>query len=173
MSKSKQIAEKLFQITKDEYGEKYRDHLIEQYKLYVEMADRISSRRQTAHSFFISLNTAIIALISYVKMNGSDATSFYCLIAFSGMVLAFMWYRLIRSYRDLNSAKFEVVHEIEARLPISPYDAEWEAVGRGMKPKLYLPFSHIEIYVPWIFFIIHFVVFLMCMLGPVVCNLKA
>jgi hypothetical protein len=40
-----------------------------------------------------------------------------------------MWYRLVRSYKDLNSAKFKVIHEIEKSLPISPYDAEWEAVG--------------------------------------------
>ena len=30
-------------------------HFLEQYKLYVEMADRISNRRQTANSFFCQL----------------------------------------------------------------------------------------------------------------------
>jgi hypothetical protein len=29
-----------------EYGEHYQDHLLEQYKLYVQMADKISERRQ-------------------------------------------------------------------------------------------------------------------------------
>ena len=40
----------------EKYGEKYKEHLLEQYKLYVEMADRISGRRQTANSFFLSIN---------------------------------------------------------------------------------------------------------------------
>jgi hypothetical protein len=69
-----------------------------------------------------------------------------------------MWYRLVRAYKDLNSAKFKVVHEIEAQLPLAPYDAEWEAVGRGKAPKLYLPFTHVEIYTPLVFFAIHLVV---------------
>ena len=71
-----------------------------------------------------------------------------------------MWYRLVRSYRDLNSAKFTVIHEIEKKLPISPYDAEWEAVGRGSNSRLYLPFTHVEIFIPWVFLVLHFVVFL-------------
>ena len=31
----------------DDYGPKFRDHLLEQYKIYTEMADRISQRRAT------------------------------------------------------------------------------------------------------------------------------
>jgi hypothetical protein len=33
-------------------SDQLRGHLLEQYKLYLEMADRISSRRQSANSFF-------------------------------------------------------------------------------------------------------------------------
>ena len=44
-------------------SEQLRGHLLEQYKLYLEMADRISSRRQSANSFFLSLNTALVALV--------------------------------------------------------------------------------------------------------------
>lgn len=162
MNSSQKITDKLFQVVKDEYGDKYPDHLIEQYKIYLEMADRISSRRQSANSFFVTLNTTIIALVSYVNFGDKRATEFYWLISIAGMTISYMWYRLIRSYKDLNSAKFKVVHEIEAKLPISPYDAEWEAVEKGENPKLYLPFTHIEIYIPWVFFAVHSFVFLRC-----------
>ena len=40
----------------------------------------------------------------------------------------------------------------------SPYDAEWEAVGRGKRADLYLPFTHIEAAVPWIFLVLHVLV---------------
>src|SRR2546426_1964670 len=40
---------------------------LEQYKLYVEMADRISARRQTANEFFLSVNTVIVALLGYLR----------------------------------------------------------------------------------------------------------
>lgn len=170
MSNSQNISDKLFRISKEEYGEKHPDHLIEQYKTYLEMADRISSRRQSANSFFVTLNAAIIALVGYVNFEDEKATAFYWLISIAGVTLSYMWYRLIRSYKDLNSAKFKVIYEIEAKLPISPYAAEWEAVGRGKNPKLYLPFTHIEIYIPWVFFTIHSFVFLMCL--PWSCLLK-
>ncbi|KKL90219.1 hypothetical protein LCGC14_1906870 [marine sediment metagenome] len=143
-----------------DYGEHYKPHLLEQYKLYVEMADRISARRQTANSFFLSVNTAIIALVGYINFGSKTKASFYWLVSLAGMLLCFIWYRLVRSYKDLNSAKFKVVNEIEKELPIAPYDREWEKVGRGKDPKLYLPFTHIEIFVPWVFFAIHVVVFL-------------
>lgn len=163
MSSSQNITEKLFPASKEEYGDKFSDHLIEQYKVYLEMADRISARRQTANSFFVTLNTAIVALVGYVNFGDKKAVAFYWLISVAGMTLSYMWYRLIRSYKDLNSAKFKVVHEIETKLPIAPYDAEWEAVERGENPKLYLPFTHIEIYIPWVFFAVHSFVLLRCL----------
>lgn len=142
---------------KEEYGGNYADHLLDMYKMYVEMADRISARRHSANSFFLSINTAIVALVGYVRL-GSESSkpeSFYSLIAVAGIILCYLWYRLIRSYKDLNSGKFKVIHEIEAKLPLRLFDAEWQAVGRGKRPDLYLPFTIVELRVPWVFAFIH------------------
>jgi len=87
--------------------------------------------------------------------------SFYGLISIAGMLICYSWYRLIRSYKDLNSGKFKVVHEIEKLLPISPFDDEWEILGRGKDKTKYLPFTKIEMWVPWIFFTLHAIIFLM------------
>ena len=136
--------------------------ILEQYKLYVEMADRISARRLAANSFFLSINTAILAIVGYIKSacGQSLVTQDYWLIAFAGIFISYSWHTHIRSYRDLNSAKFDVVHEIEKLLPLKPYYAEWEAVGRGKNPELYKPVSHIEMGIPWVFSILNTVVFL-------------
>lgn len=67
------------------------------------------------------------------------------------MTISLAWSRTIQSYRDLNTAKFQIVHEIEQLLPIRPYDAEWSLVKRGTDEKLYLPVSHLETKVPWVF----------------------
>ena len=141
--------------TQEEYGQEYKSHLLEQYKLFVEMADRISARRQSANSFFLSVNTMIIALVGYINFGSQPISSYYWLVSLAGMVLCFLWYRLIKSYKDLNSVKFAVIHEMEAELPVSPYDLEWKKVQGGTNKKLYLPFTHIEQYIPWVFFIIH------------------
>ncbi|WP_052692106.1 RipA family octameric membrane protein [Teredinibacter purpureus] len=133
----------------------YQAHMLEQYKLYQSSAEKISDRRQTANSFFVTINTALVSLISYLNFGGETPSEYYWLVSLAGIAISYMWYRLVRSYKDLNSAKFKVIHEIEKSLPVSPYDAEWEAVGRGEKPELYLPFTHIEIFVPWVFIALH------------------
>ena len=151
--------------SQEDYGENYKAHLLEQYKLYVEMADRVSARRQNANSFFLSVNTAIIALVSYVNFGSKTTINFYWFTSLTGIVLCFIWYRLVRSYKDLNSAKFKVVHELEKELPVAPYDLEWEKVGKGKNPKLYLPFTHIERFIPWVFLMFHVLVFVRSISG--------
>jgi hypothetical protein len=113
-------------------NEKWYSHLLDQYKLYVEMADRISQRRTTANSYFLSVNSAILAFVGY--LTSKNSTDNLWLLSIAGITLSVLWHSIITSYRDLNSAKWAVVHEIEKRLPISPYDAEWEAVERGKIP---------------------------------------
>ena len=140
-----------------EYAGDYAAHLLEQYKLYVEMADRISHRRQTANTFFLTVNTALVALLDVAFRGESDLAqlAWYPLVSFAGVVLAFTWYRLIHSYRDLNTVKFRLVRQIERRLPIRPYEAEWQALGQGEESRLYLPFTSIETKVPWVFMLLY------------------
>ena len=157
MSNSDPFNGKLFtdSLSESAYGtnEKYQAHLLDQYKLYVEMADRVSARRQSANSYFLSVNTALLGFIGYSAIK--DTGEYMWLLAIAGLALSYLWYRLIRSYRDLNSAKFKVIHAIEKRLPLSLYDAEWEAMECGKNPKLYKPATHIEIGVPWVFLALH------------------
>jgi hypothetical protein len=140
-------------ISAEAYGPKYRDHLLEQYTLYVEMADRISARRQETNTFFLSINTALIAFLGIVVRGEPDEVplAWVTVVSLAGAALCFAWYRLVTSYRGLNTGKFAVIHAIEVRLPLSPYAAEWEAVGEGKDPKRYRPFTHVEASVPWIF----------------------
>lgn len=130
-------------------NDKWHSHLLDQYKLYVEMADRLSQRRTSANSYFLSINSAILAFAGYLTSKGS--AEYLWLLAIAGVLLCALWRNVITSYRNLNTAKWEVVQQIEERLPISPYAAEWEAVEHGKNPKLYRPLSHIEGIVPWVF----------------------
>lgn len=138
-------------------NDKWHAHLLDQYKLYVEMADRISQRRAAANTYFLSINSAILAFVGYLTTK--DTPEYLWLIAISGCMLTLFWHSTIISYRNLNTAKWLVVQDIEKRLPISPYSAEWDAVQRGKNPKLYRPISHIESWVPGVFFLLHVIVF--------------
>ncbi len=132
--------------------------IFEIYKLYVEMADRISQRRQTANSFFLSVTTALLGLSGY--LHAATEPSHYAplgILSFAGLIISYMWHRAIRSYKELNDAKFKVIHEMEKSLPFQPYEKEWRALGFGTDKNVYLPFTGIEKWVPWIFAFIFFI----------------
>jgi hypothetical protein len=142
----------LFAKTEKSYGASYKEHCLEIYKMYVERADAISSRRESANTFFLSVNTVLIGLVGYLDTSQECAK---LAIGVAGILLCYFWYRLLLSYKGLNTAKFQVIHEIEKKLALSPYDAEWEFLGRGKNSDCYKPFTHIEIWVPRIFLYLH------------------
>lgn len=138
-------------MNKEEYGERFPEHILEQYKLYVEMADRVSSRRAQTNRFYISLLSILLALLSIVAGVGAF-TEFLNMtmlaIASLGIVLCALWWVNIRSYRQLNSGKFQVIHEMEKQLPIAAYDKEWEILGRGKQVGRYLKLTQVEQWIP-------------------------
>jgi hypothetical protein len=150
----------LLGLSKEVYGSEYNSHLLAQYELYVEMADRVSERRQAANTYFLTINTALVAMlgIAWSSAIGVLMSTWFIVVGVGGMILCYSWYRLLRSYRDLNSGKFKVIHAIESCLPLRPYDAEWARLGRGRDSKLYLPFTGIETKVPWVFFFLYMVI---------------
>ncbi|MEU0092622.1 hypothetical protein [Kribbella sp. NPDC006257] len=127
--------------------------LIEQYKLYVEMADRISTRRGIANGFFLTLNTLIFTAAGFFWQKPADARAGLVLfpwLVLTGQCLA--WFLIIRSYRQLNTAKYVVIGALEERLPASPYwRAEWAALGVGRDQARYWPLSTIEQWIPMFF----------------------
>src|SRR5262245_3886555 len=100
-------------VPESAYGPDYRAHLLEQYKLYVQMADEISKRRDTANTFFLTLNTATIAFLGSIRALTGLHPAWFIAIAMGGVTISLVWKRTIQSYRDLNTAKFLIVHEIE------------------------------------------------------------
>ena len=139
-------------MNKEEYGERFSEHMLEQYKLYVEMADRVSSRRAQANRFYISLLSILLALLSIVASIGAFSeilNKILLAIAILGIILCALWWVNIRSYRHLNSGKFKVIHEMEKELPIAAYDKEWEILGRGKQAGSYLQLTRVEQWVPF------------------------
>ena len=126
---------------------------MDQYKIYVEMADRISVRRGLANTFFLTLNAAIFTVVGVFWKDRPHAPSALIVVPFVvalGLCLAWFW--LVRSYRQLNSGKFAVIGAFERQLPASPYwAAEWKALGEGRSKAVYWPLTHLEQWVPLLF----------------------
>jgi hypothetical protein len=69
-----------------------------------------------------------LAFVGYTLTN-KQPTSFLWIIGLAGVILSVLWFYIVTSYRDLNTAKFKILHLVEKRLPPSLYDAEWKLMG--------------------------------------------
>lgn len=143
----------LFSKNEKDYGNDYKEHLFEQYKLYVESVEKTSDRRQHANNYFITINTALISLIglSFQIKFFENLAGIKSVLALLGIIICIVFWFLIRSYKQLNTGKFAVIHEIEKHLPLALYKYEWEVLGEGKDDKKYYPFSHVELLIPWVF----------------------
>jgi nitrate/nitrite transporter NarK len=141
--------------------DKVTGQYLELYKLAVEMADRVSARRATANAFFLTINTALLA---FTSSNLDDAL---WLMALAGIALSATWTVLLKSYRDLNAAKYQVIIEMEHNLDAKVFDDEWKRLKekrtQGWLGR-YAEFGAVERFVPLIFAALYAAVFLLEML---------
>ncbi len=147
---------------------KFHDHLLEQYKLYVQAACDISRLRYSSNNIFLTIHSLITTGIFLTLKN--DYTTVpnvwrYPILA-GGIMLCFIWIKMIRHYSLLNGAKFKVIHEMEKELPASCYDDEWEKLGRGKDKSKYEPLTRIEKSIPAIFGIIYFSMLILNIFAP-------
>lgn len=161
------IPKRLFVAESAKYGDKYIEHLLEQYKIYLNAAEKISDRRQKTNEFFLALNTGLVSLLGFIatKTSTSDIAVLLLFASVAGGITCYLWYRIVCSYKGLNDGKYKIIHAIEERLPLALYDTEWEVLGRGKNKELYWPFTHIELWVPRIFIAIYAVLFLSTFCG--------
>lgn len=107
-------------------SESARDPIVfEQYKLAVEMADRTSARRSAANSFYVTVQGALVATLGFLSgLEGVPpwALAAVCLV---GCMTSVAWFLLLRSYRDLNAAKYTVICRVEEQLPLRLFGDEW------------------------------------------------
>lgn len=158
---------KLFRADEKDYGQQYKDHLFSQYQLFIESAEKISDRRQNANNYFITINTVLISFLGVLFQSKllEDISWVKSLVSFVGIVICVIFWFLLRSYKQINTGKFKVIHEIEQKLPLGLYDYEWKVLEEGKNKKVYYPFSHVEMIIPWVFgaiYVVLGVLFLKC-----------
>ncbi|WP_448140263.1 RipA family octameric membrane protein [Sphingopyxis fribergensis] len=131
-----------------------REERLEIYKMLVEMADRVSQRRQAANNFYLSVNTALVGGSAYLKTKGLGTPTFL-IVVLAGLMICLLWYQNIQSYKTLNDAKFKVINDVETRLVEQPFHAEWRVLDPDDDGERHKPFHKVERVVPWIFGIVY------------------
>lgn len=155
--------------------------VVELYKLAVEMADRVSARRSVANAFFLSIQTAFLGAVGVTIADTHREPGWLDpVITLAGFAISAAWWLQLRSYRDLNAAKFQVINQVEARLPVRIFTEEWallrpaaapadppaqEAGPPSLKGHHYTELGASERTIPWIFAALHAMLLLGRMLG--------
>lgn len=147
--------DELFKKAPDELSADEAKSVIEVYKMLVDMADKVSQRRQNANNFYLSVNTALIGASAYISSLSQKTPAHVLAISVAGALVCLLWMRNIQSYKDLNAGKFSVIQAIEKRLPVAPFTAEWTYLERGLNAKKYRPFHSVEVLVPVVFITVH------------------
>jgi hypothetical protein len=139
--------------------------IFESYKLAVEMADRVSARRASANTFFFSIQAGLAVALGAFAVNTGTPQSpepdrfVLVLAALGGAVIAASWWMLLRSYRDLNKAKFAVINKIEQdHLAICLFTDEWEELKKDPVKKWrprYAEQGAVERIVPVVFLLLY------------------
>ena len=135
--------------------------LLEQYKIFVGTSEALVLRRQNVNTFFLSVNSILLAgegLLLREEDLSLLASAATVGLAVGGVMLCFVWRRLINSFQQLSTGKFAVIHAMEERLPARMFTAEWKVLGSGKMPTVYRPFTKVESATPRVFTAVQLVV---------------
>jgi hypothetical protein len=109
-------------LIKKDYGPDFQKHLLEQYKLFVGTSLDVTSKRLEANKFHLTLNSVIVGFSGALIVLNQHAA--HILLSLVGMVIAVVWRKSIIAYKELNKAKFIVIHQLEAYLPACLFKCE-------------------------------------------------
>ncbi len=135
----------LFLNDENKYGDEYKAHFFEQYKMFVETTNHVNHSRSSMNTFYISCNTLWIGITTaFCRANQFLFLSFSIL----GLAISVSWFLQLKVYRNNNREKYNIIHDIEKYLPIALY-TKWDATVR--KQKLIHSTSKFESIIPVIF----------------------
>ena len=172
---------KLQSRTPEEYGDKYQDHLLEQYKLFVGTSQQVSERRQNANNYLLTLNSSLVALfVGFLSSFGHHRWNFLINAVKSVVegpkslddaLKSPFWSRLLIAENRKSSnviifmegkatekpvtGLLRIIHEMEAQLPVALFRYEWHVCGKGKDKDKYVPLTHLERWIPWMFGILY------------------
>lgn len=127
---------------------------VEQYKLMLGTTESLESRRQTLHTFFMSINSlflAAIGLLGKESLDNSAVAVGIVVLASAGGLLSESWRRQVVSYGHVAASKWTVINAFESCLPSRPFCAEWRALQR----RDYRSFTSNETAIPLAFVVLY------------------
>lgn len=140
------------------FNELNQEIILEQYKLFLQTSEDLVNRGQNVNSFYISISSALIAIMGvfctfdFGKKAELVICFLFCLI---GIIISVSWSKILSCYGNLNSSKMKIISNIEKKLPLSLFDAEWAALSDKLNKKKYISFTETEKIIPLLFEIVY------------------
>jgi hypothetical protein len=147
--------EGLLSNPKENYGDGYQVHLLEQYKLFVESAQRVTDRRITTGNYLLTVNSFLLTVFGVGASQHLGAV-WLAIVPVAGILVSFTWYSLVVFYRDLGARKYKVIHQLESFLPVAPFRCEWQATHQETAGR-HTGVTRLERVIPLTFAAIYFV----------------
>lgn len=95
---------------------------MEQYKMFIESAEKNSDRRINQNNIYLTLN---LAFISYIFTQELDLKH-NILMLIVGLIICTIWFFTINNYAKRNKVKFDIINESDyGKL----YREEWKRVS--------------------------------------------
>ena len=103
--------------------------ILEQWRVTVETAVSVSTRRQTINNLFITLLTILISGVLFSEALYDSNKTFQLIVSIIvsilGIAICYEWIAQIKNYRDLNDTKYSIIRKIERLLPITVFSSEY------------------------------------------------
>lgn len=110
-----------------------QEQLLEIYKLHAELADRVSQRREGANRIYVSLLVGLVIFLAALLrfgMGDAPVKLVLCTVGAFGVLLSASWFVVVKSYQQLNTEKFRVLHDLETMLVYRFFTLEWDPCKR-------------------------------------------
>lgn len=135
----------------------------DEYKFFAESTQYLSERRQAATKTYLSVNTAIFAVLAFlvkdVGFKGLNLLLISLPLFLVGILACWIWFKILAQYKALIGWRYDQLIEMERNITGSHrmYLKEWEDFFKPREGKEKFGFSKLELWLPRLFAVIYIV----------------
>jgi hypothetical protein len=122
-----------------DFSDADRDDLLEYYKLLAQNTEQLAARRQNLNSFFLSINSLLMAGVGFLGKDAFTAThrhgiigicSMIMVLGLVGLIICRNWDALIKSYGQMIHSNLVVSKQMERHMIAAIITAQFSIHGK-------------------------------------------
>ncbi len=124
-----------------------KEYRFEQYKIFVESAEKNSEKRVTQNNIYLTINLAFLSYILFQNPNLVETI----ITSFVGLIICLVWLLTIINFCKRNKVKFDIINEMEEEFG-NLYKEEWKRIS------ILTPLSTYEKFLAIIFMMVYIII---------------